>query len=196
MHYLTKIEVEKQEAFSRQISDPYSWHQALWKSFPGQDGKKRSFLFRVDEKETDFIIHILSELPVSAQNWGIWQTKEVGAQFLNHGQYRFQLRANPTMRLGSGKDRGKRVGIYKDEDLKNWFLRKSQQSGFSSEDFIISNKQSDYFNKKGRSNKLNRIDFQGILEVTDEERFVTAFNTGIGSAKSLGFGMLVLQPII
>lgn len=195
MRYLTRIEIGKKEAFAKSLVDPYSWHQALWKAFPGQDDEKRSFLFRTDEKETDLQIYLLSELRISQQNWGNWQTKKISQNFLEYIRYRFQLRANPTKRLGIGNDKGKRVGIYKEDKLREWFLRKSEQSGFKSHKFAVSKPMTDYFNKKGRKNKLNRVDFQGILEVTDKDKFKTAFYSGIGSAKSLGYGMLILQPI-
>jgi CRISPR system Cascade subunit CasE len=196
LKYLTKIEVGKDEAFSLGLSDSYSWHQILWKAFPGHHGEKRFFLFRVDEKETFFLLYLLSQFEVSLLDWGAFQTKKIGDEFLTHSHYRFQLKANPTKRLARGNGKGKRVGIYKEEDLKQWFLRKAEQSGFYSDDFVASQPISDYFNKKGRRNKLNRVDFQGVLKVTDNEMFKTTFNTGIGSAKSLGYGMIVLQPII
>jgi len=195
MRYLTRIELRKEDAFANSLVDPYSWHQAIWKAFPGQDDEKRSFLFRVDEKEIYMQIYLLSELQISQQNWGNWQAKEISRDFLEYSRYRFQLRANPTKRLGVGNDKGKRVGIYKEDNLREWFLRKAEQSGFQSRSFAVSKPITDYFNKKGEKNKLNRVDFQGILEVTDKDKFKTAFHTGIGSAKSLGYGMLILQPI-
>jgi CRISPR-associated protein Cas6/Cse3/CasE subtype I-E len=45
-------------------------------------------------------------------------------------------------------------------------------------------------------NKLNRVDYEGVLEVTDREKFRHAFYNGIGSAKSMGFGMLIIQAIL
>lgn len=195
MRYLTRIEISKEEAFANSLVDPYSWHQALWKAFPGQDDEKRSFLFRVDEKEIYMQIYLLSELQISQQNWGNWQTKEISRDFLEYSYYNFQIRSNPTKRLGAGDDKGKRVGIYKEDNLREWFLRKAEQSGFKSQSFAVSKPITDYFNKKGGKNKLNRVDFQGILEVKDKDKFKTAFYSGIGSAKSLGYGMLILQPI-
>jgi CRISPR system Cascade subunit CasE len=195
MRYLTRIEIRKEEAFANSLVDPYSWHQALWRAFPGHDNEKSSFLFRTDENETYFQIYLLSEFQILQQSWGSWQTKEISGNFLNYPHYRFQLRANPTKRLGVGNDKGKRVGIYKESNLREWFLRKAEHSGFQSRSFAVSKPMTDYFNKKGGKNKLNRVDFQGILEVMDKDKFKSAFHTGIGSAKSLGYGMLILQPI-
>lgn len=196
MKYLTRIMIEKDEALSLGLIDGYAWHQAFWKAFPGHDGEKRSFLFRVDEKEKFFQSYLLSELPVIKPDWGHWESKEITSGFLVHKKYLFQLRANPTKRIGKDVDKGKRIGIYKEEDLKAWFLRKAEQSGFKSANFAVSKPIAEFFRKKEpKQNKLSRVDFEGILEVVDKEKFKEAFNEGIGSAKSLGFGMLIIQPI-
>lgn len=196
MKYLTRITVDKRDALAQGIGDAYDWHQALWKAFPGHDGEERSFLFRVDESETTLQVFLLSELPVSKPALGKWETKEISETFLSHSSYRFRLRANPTKRSKKGDNKGKRVGLYKEEEIKDWLARKAEQSGFKTANFAVSTPVSDFFNKKGlKENKLNRVDFEGILEVIDREKFKTAFNDGIGSAKSLGFGMLILQPI-
>ena len=39
------------------------------------------------------------------------------------------------------------------------------------------------------------VEFCGVLEVTDRERFLQTFRGGVGSAKAFGFGMLVLAPL-
>ncbi len=196
MRYLTRITADKRDVLSQGISDPYDWHQALWKAFPGHDGEERSFLFRVEEKEKCFQIFLLSEIPVSNPDWGKWETKEISESFLSHSSYHFKLRANPTKRSNNGDNKGKRVGLYKEEELKEWLTRKAEQSGFKMENFAVAKPVNEFFSKKGATgNKLNRVDFEGLLEVVDKEKFKTAFCEGIGSAKSLGFGMLIIQPI-
>ncbi len=196
MKYLTRITADKKYALSLGISDAYDWHQTLWKAFPGHDGEERSFLFRVDENENLFLVYLLSELPVSKSDWGEWETKKIADSFLSHSTYRFKLRANPTKRSNNGDNKGKRVGLYKEEELRKWLARKAEQSGFKTANFAVSKPVSEFFNKKGAmSNKLNRVDFEGNLDVVDKEKFKKAFNEGIGSAKSLGFGMLMLKAI-
>jgi CRISPR system Cascade subunit CasE len=188
--------VDKDEALSLGLIDGYAWHQAFWEAFPGHDGEKRSFLFRVDEKERFFQAYLLSELLAARSVWGSWEPKEISSGFLSHKRYLFQLRANPTKRIGKETDKGKRIGIYKEEDLKAWLTRKAEQSGFKTANFAVSKPIAEYFRKSGsKQNKLSRVDFEGILEVVDKEKFKKAFNDGVGSAKSLGYGMLILKPI-
>ncbi len=53
-----------------------------------------------------------------------------------------------------------------------------------------------HFHKKGQSGYHGGVQFRGILEVTDQERFVDSYHSGIGSAKGFGFGLLLLAPIV
>jgi CRISPR-associated protein Cas6/Cse3/CasE subtype I-E len=53
----------------------------------------------------------------------------------------------------------------------------------------------EHFTRNGKRGKHVSVDFQGILNVTNQDRFKKAFCKGIGSAKAFGFGLLMLQPI-
>ena len=52
-----------------------------------------------------------------------------------------------------------------------------------------------YFSKKGQSGYHGGVQFRGALEVTDQEKFIETYQSGIGSAKGFGFGLLLLAPI-
>jgi len=119
MNYLTRGIINKDDAYSQKLADGYSWHQFLWKLFPGMNGKDRPFLFRIDEKENSFQVYLLSDTKALLPDWGKWETKEVSDAFLNHSVYKFQLKSNPTKRLSikDGKDDGKRVGLYTQDEL-------------------------------------------------------------------------------
>jgi CRISPR system Cascade subunit CasE len=46
----------------------------------------------------------------------------------------------------------------------------------------------------GSSQRLGAVRFDGVLVVTDLDRFRTALTAGIGAAKGFGFGLLSLAP--
>jgi CRISPR system Cascade subunit CasE len=46
----------------------------------------------------------------------------------------------------------------------------------------------------GSPQRLGAVRFDGVLVVTDLDRFSTALPAGIGSAKGFGFGLLSLAP--
>ena len=201
MTYLSQILVGKGEAARDRLWDSYSWHRKLWDAFPGRPDASRSFLFRVDDKRDDFRILLLSlEHPV-APDWGRWHTKEVAASFLAHDCYRFQLRANPTVKRvvrlpgGDRKKNGRRTGIYDEASLLAWLERKAGESGFRIAEAVAGPPQETHFVKEGKKGKHNAVDFQGVLRILHREAFARAFHQGIGPAKAFGFGLLMLEPV-
>lgn len=110
----------------------------------------------------------------------------------------FRLRANPTVkRKFPGESASKRIGLYKEEDQQAWLARKAEQGGFQ-----ILSSQATAEGKVGgqihrspeESHRLNllAVRFEGLLQVTDPERFRQSVQSGIGSGKGLGFGLLSL----
>jgi CRISPR system Cascade subunit CasE len=122
------------------------------------------------------------------------QTKQVAETFLCHSRYRFQLKANPTMRRSCDR---RRLGIYNEDQLYEWIQRKASQNGFEAEvdALVVGGPQNVVFVRNGKRGKHVAVDFQGILCVKERETFKDAFEKGIGSAKSFGFGLLMLQPM-
>lgn len=191
--FLTQIVVDKTQAATHRLSDAYAWHNALWKCFPEKENEKRHFLFRLDELPRDMKVLMLSPDKPEILNWGNWQTKSIPPSFLSHPVYRFQIKANPTMRRL--KDR-RRIGIYNEERLCEWLVRKGSQNGFSvaQDSLQINGPMDETFTRKGKIGKHTWADFKGILNVTDNDAFSRGFYNGIGSAKSFGYGMLMLEP--
>jgi len=194
MNCLTQALVPKSQAAAQGLRDAYAWHQALWKTFPGRDGEDRHFLFRLDDRGDAFRVYLLSPVEPSHPAWGQWRTREIAPSFLEHGAYRFQLKVNPTMRRNADR---RRIGIYAEDRLGQWMLRKGESSGFAVDQssLIVGAPIDEKFRKNGREGKLAGVDFQGLLRVVERDAFKCAFRTGIGSAKAFGFGMLVLQPV-
>ncbi len=192
--YLTRITLGKSRAARLKLGDAYAWHQKLWEAFPGRDGERRDFLFRIDDAGRDFRVFLLSESKPLPPDWGCWELKEIATSFLEHGTYRFQLRANPTMRRNQDR---RRIGVYQENKLGEWIERKAEQHGFELQksSLFIGGPIDEFFRKKGRRGKHVSVDFQGILSVSDHKEFKETFRNGIGSAKAFGFGLLMLQPL-
>jgi len=200
MKYLSKISVSKQEAASNGLFDLYKWHKFLWNAFPGYPDAARDFLFRVNEREYEFIVYLLSNNMVQPPGIGSWQTKQVTESFFSYKKYRFELRANPTVRKKfEGDKQSKRIGIYNEELLRSWMTRKAALCGFSIITLDITRPNNTVFYKKDKEKNRKctvvSVDFRGILEIIDKHKFMDAFNNGIGSGKSFGFGLLVLEPV-
>lgn len=202
MMFLTRVTTDAADAARRRLSDRYRWHQEIWKAFPDvPEGTTQDHLFRLDFHPAQIILWILSSGEPKPLDWGRWETKEVNKSFLSHSRYEFALCANPTvMRVvrledGSRKKNGRRTTIYSEEELKEWLAQKGEKNGFRVEQSLCDPPVKDYFYKGKQSGVHARVDFRGILSVTDADRFASAWKNGIGSAKAFGFGLLLLKPI-
>ena len=149
--------------------------------------------------------------------------KEISPSFLSHQYYAFDLRANPVRAVvqrdsngeqifgNSGKrKRGKRVPLVKPDELRAWLVRKAEARSRDKETGLdvsggfriveerpleISPMVESHFRKKGHSAYHGGVQFRGILEVTDREKFIESYQSGIGSAKGFGFGLMLLAPV-
>lgn len=74
---------------------------------------------------------------------------------------------------------------------------KAAQSGFKivGESLGVTAPIAQTFWRKGKSGKLSKVDFKGVLNVIERDLFKNSFEKGIGPSKSFGFGMLMLQPV-
>lgn len=149
--------------------------------------------------------------------------KEIEESFLTHRYYAFDLRANPTkcidrrgpdgvilLRRNGKRTKGKRVPLVKPEELRAWLIQKGKvrcrdenagvdvPGGFrivEEKPLEISPMVENHFRRKGDAAYHGGVQFRGILEVTDREKFIESYQSGIGSAKGFGFGLLLLAPI-
>lgn len=200
MSYLTRIKVDHRTAAQKRLQDSYAWHQALWKAFP--QTSVRNFLYRIEHRDSGFLVYLLSEDEPTRPDWGTWETKTVSKSFLDYTTYRFQLCANPTRRyVGDGRgtrfEKSKRFVVADPDALKQWLLRKAEQCGFAIEEgsLQIGPPVNQPFYKNGRKGNHKRVEYQGVLHVTDPRLFQSMFKKGLGSAKAFGFGLLVLDPV-
>ncbi len=149
--------------------------------------------------------------------------KQISPSFLSHRYYAFDVRANPVksfvqrdangqpvLKANGKRKSGKRIPLVKPDELRAWLMRKGEvrcQDKETGEDIPggfriveenpleISPMAESHFRKKGNSAYHGGVQFRGTLEVTDQERFIQTYQTGIGSAKGFGFGLFLLAPV-
>ncbi|MBU2102804.1 MAG: type I-E CRISPR-associated protein Cas6/Cse3/CasE [Candidatus Omnitrophota bacterium] len=213
MKYATRIVVDKSVAANRRLFELYEWHQEAWKLFPGRPRDKRDFLTRLDVDEYEFRFTVLSGTKPQKPDWCAqewWNEKEMPQSFFEQKRYLFKVLANPTRTLsrrdpaGNKKKHGSHYAITEQEELKQWIIRKGEQCGF----VVLDDPQLDIsppiFHRFYKEDKkiqkeyeggIVGVEFKGALEVTNKESFLKAVREGIGRARGVGFGMLVLKPI-
>lgn len=218
MMYLSRLILNPRSRQVRsELARPYEMHRTLLQAFPQGDVHVErtaedaiGLLYRLDEDARSGDLHLLVQSQQPPQ-WAFLAernylqsvadnpaTREVSLHVQTGQMLAFRLRANPTRRLSAGKgNKGKRVGIYKEKEQEAWLQRKGEQHGFSVLQVQISReemiKRADAIpDTVGNAHdlKLSSVQFDGILQVVDAERFVQAIGAGIGSGKAFGFGLL------
>lgn len=136
----------------------------------------------------------------------------------------FHLKANPTKRVARDGDplKGKRVDLLRESDQVDWLIRKGIGDGTETGGFEIPHELDNVNAEKGSPVKFIRIrnegkissrkrkdgneavaydvtllsvTYEGILRVTDKNRFIKSLIRGIGPGKAYGFGLLSVAPI-
>ena len=222
--FLSKMVLSYQLAASLRIRNSYDWHQRVWECFPGRDGANRDFLTRLDDKDGEYRLLILSPAPPTCPPWCPPEALEsipVPTTYFAHTRDTFQLRANPTKKVVNpakpkvlkpdGRiDRNRnsrRVPLVAPDELRAWLARKASDHGFAVEQATIRPFGNQYFKKDAAFGPHFAVDFQGVLSLTNPEEFRRIWFgrtderapgriiRGIGSAKAFGLGLLVIAPL-
>jgi CRISPR system Cascade subunit CasE len=119
---------------------------------------------------------------------------EVGRRFF------FRLRANVTKKIGTkseadGKRRnGTRVPLRGDALRMAWLSQRAAGAGFRILDARVVEEAATRGRRTNTVVTLAAARFDGLLEVTEPERFAHALDHGVGPAKAFGFGLLSVLP--
>ena len=223
--YLHKISFDKEAlSRDRKIyCDVYLLHQRIWALASRDKNQKRDFLYRVEYDAYQNIKHIYLLAPnqISSQkNIRIAVSPRYQPQ-LETGEFLyFKLRANPIIKRkenGKAKEYGlimdtkyqfKKNGqnyreqFFLDELIHDvgmkWLIRKGEQHGFSVKQFEVGIDNDREYSVKPPGKQaftLRTLDFEGNLKIVDADQFKNALFNGIGSAKALGCGMMMIKRI-
>jgi len=206
--HLTEIRIDFEAAALGQFADAYQWHQRAWDCFDKPDGSERDFLTRLDRIDDGWKLLVLSAEQPRRPRWCPdtplnWRTRPIPDDFLQHEHYAFSLRANASKKVRNPPEarNSRRVALHKIPDLEEWISRKAELHGFGIQERpeIKTLPRERFVRRDGSgTHKLGThggADFQGRLTVIDRDRFLTAFQSGIGPARAFGYGLLVLAPI-
>ncbi|MEX1247564.1 MAG: type I-E CRISPR-associated protein Cas6/Cse3/CasE [Anaerolineales bacterium] len=215
--YLSRLILNpRSQQVRRELSDPYQMHRTIMAAFPENLPAGERVLFRIDGLDGGQSLALL----VQSQNPPDWNhLLQPGKHYLleddqgdnpavksfdpslKEGQsFRFRLRANPTVKKDRDeKKQGRRVALLREEEQLAWLKRKMQACGADILGARVAHegKNVAQMHRPGQIHKasLVAVRFDGILQVTEPEKFKDALRLGIGSAKGLGFGLLSLAPV-
>ncbi len=184
-------------------------HRTLCKAFGNDKNtwKEARVLFRVDDFDEGRRLRALVQSTVEP-DWNAItvsddylvteiQCKRV-APVLRIGQrLAFRIRANPTVKLKcDDRPNGMRQGIYDETERLAWLGRKGERSGFRVlEARVASDGKQRGTTASGYETVFAAAVFEGVLEVTEAAALRASLESGIGSAKGFGFGLLSVAPV-
>lgn len=200
--YLSRVELNiGLRATMNALASPSIFHGAVETSFEGERNRR---LWRIDALNGKKYILILSEQKPDLEHFaeqfgygGHYETKDYSPlldKIQAGGKWRFRLTANPTV----SKLRGKILAHVTEEYQKEWLFRRSEKHGFSldNDDFqTVGSKWYDFRKKNGSDNvriRILSVSFEGVLTVTDAEKFKETLCLGIGREKAYGQGMMTV----
>lgn len=206
--YLSRIELDISKKQTQvALSARNKFHGAIENTFFGEDDERLRNLWRIDKVNGKMYLLLLSRLKPDLSNlvkqFGVasstFETKEYDVllnRITEQSVWQFRLVANPTKCLKKANGRGKRVAHVTPEHQKEWLVRQAEKHGFqiSGESLQIMDSTWMMFNKRGeRMVRALAVTYEGLLKVTDVERFRIALIDGIGREKAYGMGLLTIM---
>lgn len=180
-------------------------------------GADSGFLFRIDPQTGGGIVIVVRSAVDPEWNYAFHnagyllaaspEVKEFDPCYAQGERLRFRLMANPTRRLSKhSRERdgqpvkddsiGKRVPVPADQ-LLDWLVRRAESAGFCVDKDSTTAQPGYIYVNKGRGgdgHRLRSVRYEGILEVTDPDKFRNTLLRGIGPGKAFGFGLLSVAP--
>ena len=203
--YLSRIELDlTRRDTMRALSNPNLLHGAVERAFPGERERR---LWRLDTLRGRQYLLLLSpqkpDLRRMAAQFGTGeagQTKSYASlldRITEGSTWRFRLTANPTKSCKTAKaDRGEVHAHVSVKYQEEWLLERAEKHGFSLEPdgFAVTSSKWYSFCKGAERKRVSLlgVTYEGVLRVTDAERFCQALIEGIGRGKAYGMGLLTV----
>ena len=210
--YLSRVELdEARRSTMRALAAPQKLHGAVESAFSGE---RRRRLWRLDRLGGKLYLLLLSEdlpdLTGIAEQFGPMD-RPGSAETRDYTQllerirpgsvWQFRLTANPTKSCtsaGRAETRGKVFAHCTVEYQEKWLLDRAEKHGFrlTPDSFSVMASRWLRFAKggeHGRPVSLLSVTYEGVLQVTDENRFRDLLVSGLGRGKAYGLGLMTVM---
>jgi CRISPR system Cascade subunit CasE len=197
MIYLSRLLLNPRSRQAQtEFRDPYQMHRTISRAFGDMEWVEARCLFRTEEARDQEAISVLVqsrlapdwERLVPAANYWV-QPPTSKALELNIPQGKrlsFRLRANPTV-----CQNGKRNPLRGDTEQLKWLQNKSERSGFQICQARVTCMDILRFQTAAKHPvTLQSVLFDGMLIVTEADIFLQTIESGLGSGKGFGCGLL------
>ena len=202
MMHLSRLQLNTTRAAVGWASNPYRVHRRLMMAC---DGDPR-LLFRIEDTSegTQILVqsHIEPNWPFAFGDFAVLRCPPESKSFDLHLEagrlYRFRLLANPTVKKKSDDGKPYRLGLIKEADQLAWLTRKLEDAGVKLASCVVMPRGLQHSGKNPAqdANAATHLAvlFEGALQAQDPARLRAVVESGVGSAKGYGFGLLSLAP--
>lgn len=216
--------VSPQQLAQTLLQDTYREHQALWQLFDTDPDATRDFLYRQVIEQGRIKYYVLSErMPVDKSGmWLVDTPKPYDPKLVEGQRLFFTLRANPVVTVATAEGKKLRHDVVMNakkqmgfdalspadrpplqqvvqDSCVPWLQARAEANGFSIEPELVAvdgyQQYESFAKQQKRPVRYSTVDFQGILTVTDPERFRTVLFSGIGKSKAFGCGLLLVRRV-
>jgi len=215
MTFLTRFRINPRRRDAQKLlASPHALHAAVLAGFPDVEPTADArILWRLDAEGPRADLYIVSphrpDLThlVEQAGWPSlpeWDSRpyEPLLERIRTGErYAFRLTANPVHSVRTGDDgRGKPRGHVTAAQQEQWLLDRQDGAGFSttttdgSSSLRVSERRTLNFRRREATVTLRIATYEGVLAVTDRDRFVRTLTHGLGRAKGYGCGLLTIAP--
>lgn len=213
--YLSRVEIDiNNRRKMKDLTHLGCYHAWVEDSFPefSKENRPRK-LWRIDNIYDKYYLLVLSENKpdlAKLEKYGL----ESSAEFKTYDEFleslkegmraKFKIKLNTVRAYKDEKNSNKRGRIMPvpNEKLNEFLIDKATRNGFEVKlgEFEISKIDKEYFmhtdkgeEKKSRKNLVSAT-YEGLLTITDLEKFKIALINGIGKKKAYGCGFLTIIP--
>lgn len=208
--YLSRVEIDIQNRQKiRDLSHLGAFHNWIEQSFPDEINKKirTRKLWRIDKLNGRYYLLLVSPSKPNLnllERYGILGSAETKPystflHTLKEGmRLRFRVTLNPVISVKEGEGRRGRVKPHVTfEHQIRFLLERDERNGFSlnPNDFSITERSYVPFRKAhNKTIQLSKVTYEGILTITNKERFIKTLTEGFGKKKAYGFGLMTVIP--
>jgi CRISPR system Cascade subunit CasE len=206
--YLTRMKLDMTKRTTmRALTNPGLLHGALESSFSGARQHPiwrldhlngATYLLMLSDEQPD-LTHAENEFGFSNLGWESRDYSTLLSRIEKNSLWHFRLVANPTKSVPdpNGGKRGKVYAHTVPKYQKEWLREQGEKHGFrvSEESFEVKGQQWFHFLKgteRGKAVSLLSVTFEGVMQVTDPERFCETLCHGLGRGKAYGMGLLTV----
>lgn len=208
--YISQVQIDlNNRRKMRELSHLGAYHSWVEDSFPEDRGKiRKRKLWRIDKLRGNKYLLIVSEDKpdiVALEKYGVENTASTKSydKYLSTikkgDKMRFRITLNPIVsRKEEGLSRGRVYPVLSIKGQEDFLKKRSEKNGFSLEvdDFTIVEKSFVPLKKHGkRLVNLNKVTYEGILEVSDEDLFYKTLTQGFGKKKAYGCGLMTVIKV-